>query len=51
MYEMEGTIGLVSAFEIASIKGFTRHKIPHWTPVLHPALAHSLEEDLQVCLM
>lgn len=45
VYEMEGTIGLVSAFEIASIKGFTRHKIPHWTPVLHPALAHSLEEE------
>jgi polyphosphate kinase len=45
VYEMEGTIGLVSAFEISSIKGFTRYKIPHWTPVLHPALAHPMDED------
>ncbi|MGB0346366.1 MAG: polyphosphate kinase 1 [Balneolaceae bacterium] len=45
VYEMEGTIGLVSAFEISGIKGFIRHKIPHWTPVVHPALAHPLDEE------
>ena len=45
VYEMEGTIGLVSAFEIAGIRGFTRYKNPHWTPVVHPALAYPLEEE------
>ncbi len=45
VYEMEGTIGLVSAFEIAGIKGFSRDKIRNWTPVLHPALTHPIDEE------
>jgi len=46
VYEMEGTIGLVSAFEIAGIPGFALHKIRNWTPVLHPALAHPMDEEI-----
>ena len=45
VFEMEGAIGLVSAFEIAGLPGFTPFKIPHWTPVLHPALAHPMDEE------
>jgi len=45
VYEIEGPIGLVCAFEIANIPGFNRHKIRRWTPVLHPALAHSIDEE------
>jgi len=46
VYEMEGTIGLVSAFEIAGIPGFALHKIRNWMPVLHPALAHPMDEEI-----
>lgn len=45
VYEMEGMIGLVSSFEIASISGFSSYKIKNWSPVLHPALSHPLDED------
>lgn len=45
VYEMEGAIGLVSAFEISGIAGFSQYKIRNWTPVVHPALAHPLDED------
>lgn len=45
VYEMEGTIGLVDAFQIAGINGFSTYKIRSWTPVLHPALKHPIDED------
>ena len=45
VFEMQGTIGLVSVFEIAGLQGFTRYKNPHWTPVLHPALAHPIDDE------
>lgn len=46
IYEMDGPIGLVDAFQIASIPGFNQHKIRSWTPVLHPVLQHPLDEDI-----
>jgi polyphosphate kinase len=45
VYEMEGMIGLVSSFEIASLPGFSQNKIKNWSPVLHPALAHPIDEE------
>ncbi|MBO6794052.1 MAG: polyphosphate kinase 1 [Balneolaceae bacterium] len=45
VYQMEGMIGLVSSFEIANIPGFSQHKIKNWSPVLHPALSHPIDEE------
>lgn len=45
VYEMRGTIGLVDAFQIATLPGFPRLKSRVWLPVLHPALRHELDED------
>ncbi len=45
VYEMSGTIGLVDAFEIATIHGFPRLKSWSWVPVQHPALKHPTDEE------
>lgn len=45
VYEMSGTIGLVDAFQIATLSGFPRLKSWSWVPVQHPALKHTSEED------
>lgn len=45
VYEMKGTIGLVDAFQIATLPGFPRLKSRNWLPVQHPALHHSLDEE------
>ncbi len=46
VYEMEGTIGLVDAFQIAGLQGFSRLKSRSWIPVLHPSLKHEVDEDI-----
>ena len=46
VYEMSGTIGLVDAFQIAGLSGFSRIKSQNWLPVLHPSLRHELDEDI-----
>lgn len=46
VYEMNGTIGLVDVFEIASLTGFSRLKSRGWLPVLHPALRHEVDEEI-----
>lgn len=46
VYEMTGPIGLVDAFQIANLSGFSRLKDRNWTPVLHPALKHEEDEDI-----
>ena len=46
VYEMKGTIGLVDAFQIASLPGFSRLKPRNWMPVLHPALKHEEDEEI-----
>jgi polyphosphate kinase len=45
VYEMDGPIGLVDAFQVANIKGFSRDKISVWNPVTHPALHHPIDEE------
>lgn len=45
VYEMSGTIGLVDAFQIATLPGFPRLKSWSWVPVLHPALRYPIDED------
>ncbi len=45
VYEMSGTIGLVDAFQIATLPGFPRLKSWSWVPVVHPALKHTSDED------
>lgn len=45
VYEMIGTIGLVDAFQIATLKGFPRLKSWSWVPVNHPALKHANDEE------
>jgi len=45
VYEMEGTIGLVDVFQIATIDGFARLKDQPWNPVLHPVFHHPPEEQ------
>jgi len=46
VYEMKGTIGLADVMEIGRINGFSRLKERNWTPVLHPALKHSPEDEI-----
>jgi polyphosphate kinase len=46
VYEMSGPIGLVDAFQIANLSGFSRLKVRPWTPVLHPSLKHEEDEDI-----
>ena len=46
VYEMDGPIGLVDAFQVASIQGFNRYKTREWNPVIHPALHHPIDEDI-----
>lgn len=46
VYEMSGPIGLVDAFQIANLHGFSRLKDRQWTPVLHPSLRHEEDEDV-----
>lgn len=46
VYEMKGTIGLADVMEIAKLSGFNRLKERNWTPVLHPALKHSPEDEI-----
>lgn len=46
VYEMEGTIGLVDVFQIATIDGFARLKDQPWNPVLHPVFHHPPEEQM-----
>lgn len=45
VYEMKGTIGLVDAMQISMLSGYPRLKSRSWTPVLHPALKHELDEE------
>ncbi len=45
VYEMNGTIGLVDAMQISMLSGYPRLKSRSWTPVLHPALRHELDEE------
>ncbi len=44
VYKKEGTIGLADVMEIANIENFSRQKEEPWTPVLHPALKHGMDE-------
>lgn len=46
VYEMEGTIGLVDVFQIATLDGFARLKDAPWNPVLHPVFHHPPEEQM-----
>lgn len=45
VYEMEGTIGLADAMQLSSINGYPRLKSRNWTPTLHPALKHEVDEE------
>lgn len=45
VYEMNGTIGLVDAMQISMLSGYPRLKSRSWTPVLHPALRHEIDEE------
>lgn len=46
VYEMNGPIGLVDAFQIANLPQFSRIKERVWTPVLHPVFKHEDDEEM-----
>ena len=46
VYEMEGPLGLADAMQLCDIEGFTNLKYAPWTPTLHPAFRHEIDQEL-----
>jgi len=46
VYEMEGPLGLADATQLCDIAGFPQLKYTPWTPTLHPAFRHEIDQEL-----
>lgn len=45
VFEMKGFIGLAQSVQIYDIQGYEELRFPKWTPTLHPAFRHDIEEE------
>ena len=47
VFEITGPIGLADAVQLYKVKGTKSLKYPKWTPTLHPAFKHPLDEPAE----
>lgn len=45
VYNMDGTVGLAAVSQLADLKGYSKLKNKPWSPVLHPALKSTIDDE------